>query len=680
MAEGEGSGRRLAAVGVLILVLFGAVRAGRAADEVDFVHDVAPILREHCGTCHIGNQREGGFSLNTRQEVLAGADSGPVVTWEEGKTSELLVRVTTDDEGMRMPPEGDPLTPEQVAVLRRWIEARLPWDDQFRFVKPSYEPPLRPRRPELPQTRDGRSHPVDRILDAYLERHGIQRPEPVSDAAFLRRAHLDLIGLLPTPAELDAFQDDSDPDKREKLIDELLSRKVDYSEHWLTFWNDLLRNDYTGTGFITGGRKQITAWLYSALLENKPYDRMVRELIDASPESEGFRMGIRWRGDINSSQTVEVQFAQNLSQAFLGINIKCASCHDSFVDRWKLDEAYGLAAVVAESPLEIHRCDKPTGQMAEAAWVFPELGEIDSTAPQPERLRQLAELITHEENGRLTRTIVNRFWHRLMGRGIVHPTDAMDSEPWSEDLLDHLAIHLADHAFDLKATIRYICTSRAYQCRIPVLEQAVDADQYVFRGPVARRLTAEQFLDAVWQLTGGAPKEFDAPLEEPDDSENRRANRRGSGRRGDTNRAGDVTDRDENPAPAAESLVEARGEAMVRASLLKSDFLMRSLGRPNRDQIVSMRPAEFTTLEAIDLANGEPLIQAIHHGAGKLQAERGSATDEMVDWLYRFALSRQPTDGELALAREVWGTDPSEADVEDLIWAVIMLPEFQWIR
>ena len=630
-----------------LIVVVGLTMTGKCEDigkELDFVHDVVPILREHCGNCHTGSQREGGLSFNSRQELVAGGDSGAVVSWKVGETSELLSRVTTDDEGLRMPPEGARLTPAQVSILERWIAARVPWDDQFQFVKPSYEPPLRPRRPELPPVVDGRSHPIDRILDTYLAKHEIKRQETVSDEVFLRRTHLDLMGLLPSPEELDAFLADSRPDKRARLVDQLLARDRDYAEHWLTFWNDLLRNDYTGTGFITGGRKQITAWLYSSLLENKPYDQMVREIIQPSPESEGFNLGIRWRGDINSSQTQEIQFAQNVAQAFLGVNMKCASCHDSFVDNWKLDQAYGLAAIIATSPLELHRCDKPTGTMAKAAWVFPELGNIDPDLPQPERLGQLAQLMTHPENGRFTRTMANRLWHRFMGRGIVHPTDAMDSEPWSEDLLDYLGTYLADRDYDLKATLRHICTSEAYASRTPTREKSDEPETYVFRGPVARRLTAEQFMDVVWQLTGGAPTEIDAPVQRPAHS------------------------------------ADGESVAMVRASLLKSDFLMRSLGRPNRDQIVSMRPTEFTTLEAIDLANGEPLIRATSIGARRLGSQQSESTETLVTWLYRFALSRNPTDGELTLAVETWGNQPTQDDVEDLIWAVIMLPEFQWNR
>jgi hypothetical protein len=291
-----------------------------------------------------------------------------------------------------------------------------------------------------------------------------------------------------------------------------LADDVAYAEHWLTFWNDLLRNDYTGTGFITGGRKQISAWLYRALAENKPYDQFARELIAPSPESEGFSAGIRWRGDVSAGQTVEIQFAQSVGQSFLGINLKCASCHDSFVDRWTLADSYGLAAIYSQQPLELHRCDKPLGQKATAAWLFPELGKIDNNLPQPDRLRQLAALMTHPGNGRFTRTIVNRLWHRLMGRGIVHPTDAMQTPPFNADLLDYLASHLADNAYDLKKTLALICESQAYQSRVEPLAANADEQGYSYRGPRAKRLTAEQFVDAVWQLTGAAPQRIDAPI------------------------------------------------------------------------------------------------------------------------------------------------------------------------
>src|SRR5262249_4280655 len=200
---------------------------------------------------------------------------------------------------------------------------------------------------------------------------------------------------------------DRTPDKRDRMIQRLLDDRQAYAEHWLTFWNDLLRNDYEGTGYIDGGRKQITGWLYRSLYDNKPYDQFVRELISPTPESERFIKGIKWRGVVNASQVPELQFAQNIAQVFLGVNLKCASCHDSFIDGWKLADAYGLAAVVAETPLEMHRCDKPTGVKAQARFLFPELGGIDAARPKAERLRPLAELMLDPGNGRFARTARN---------------------------------------------------------------------------------------------------------------------------------------------------------------------------------------------------------------------------------------------------------------------------------
>jgi hypothetical protein len=206
----------------------------------------------------------------------------------------------------------------------------------------------------------------------------------------------------------------------------------------LSFWNDLLRNDYSGTGFITGGRKQITSWLYNSLNENKPYDLMVRELVNPSEESEGFIKGIQWRGVVNASQRTEMQAAQNIGQSLLGVNVKCASCHNSFVSNLTLDQAYGFATIFADSTLELNRCDKPTGKMAKVNFLYPELGSVEAESIK-ERLSLLSEVMVKPENGRLYRTITNRIWKQLMGRGIIEPVDEMDNAPWDVSMLDWLA-------------------------------------------------------------------------------------------------------------------------------------------------------------------------------------------------------------------------------------------------
>jgi hypothetical protein len=619
-----------------------AAVAARAAQGVDFAHEVVPILRKHCGECHTGDARQGGFSLNTREDLLAGGDSGtPGLVPGESATSELVARITSDDPDDRMPSEGEPLPPEAIAILTAWIDEQAPWEPGFAFKGTAWEPPLALREVALPPAVDGRTNPIDRVVDAALAKHGVPLPPRCDDRTFVRRASLDLVGLLPAPDRVEAFVADTDPEKRPRLVRDLLADDVAYADHWLTFWNDLLRNDYTGTGFITGGRRQITTWLHRSLAANVPFDRFVRELISPTDESRGFIDGIVWRGTVNASQTVPIQFAQNVGQTFLGINLKCASCHDSFVDRWTLRQTYDLAAIVSEQPLELARCDKATGVMATPAWIFPDLGQIDASLPPPARLAELAALITKPGNGWLSRTLANRLWHRLMGRGIVHPVDSLRTPPWSEDLLDLLAGELVSHGWDVRHLLEVIATSEAYGAVTPAFEGPPTGSEFVFRGPLPRRMTAEQLTDAVWMLAGTAPAKPDAEVAVA-------------------------------TAPAA--------APMVRASLVKATPLMAALGRPNRDQVVTSRPADLTTLEAILLANEQSLADEIAKGGGRILAEQGPAPDRIASWIFTAALSRPPTADEAAVARDLLGAAPTAENVADCLWSVVMLPEFQLVR
>ena len=175
------------------------------------------------------------------------------------------------------------------------------------------------------------------------------------------------------------------------------------------------------------------------------------------------------------------------------------------MNHWKLTDAYALASVFAEAPLELHRCDQPTGTPATVGFLYPQLGAIESGASRAQRQRQLAELLVHPENGRLARTIVNRLWARLFGRGLVEPLDNMDAEPWHQDLLDFLAADLVDHGYDLKHTLYLLATSRAYQ--LPgVVDGSASSESFVFRGPLVKRMTAEQFVDTVLALTSTWPE------------------------------------------------------------------------------------------------------------------------------------------------------------------------------
>ena len=756
-----------------------------AQKKIDFAHDILPVLKKRCASCHSNGIYKGGFSMDTKSALL---DSG-AVELKDASSSELIARITSRDPDEQMPPDGKRLTANEVERFKKWIDEGVDWTPGFSFRKKTWKAPIKHRRPTIPK---GDGNPVDAIVGAYFQKNKLEFPGKVDDRGFLRRVYMDLIGVLPTPAEQQEFLANTSASRRTELIQKLLARKRDYADHWMTFWNDLLRNDYAGTGFIDGGRKQITAWLHRSLYENKPYDQFVRELISPTQESDGFIRGIKWRGRVNASQVREVQFAQNVAQVFLGENLKCASCHDSFIDDWKLNDAYGMAAIVARRPLEMYRCDKPTGKKATPKFLWPELGKIDPGLSMRGRLKRTAELVTGDNNGRFARTIVNRIWQRMMGRGIVEPVDMMSNRPFDADLIDYLAIRLVDEKYDLKKIIALIATSRIYQSQVVPTSELNDA-RYLFKGPLARRLTAEQFIDAVWYLTGTGPNKMSAKLENYRSGKeipvsgkwywNRESN--SDAKPGETvlfsfdvnlkKRPEDVSlvltcdnqfavlvggkeikkdqdwttpelvkltkhlkvgnnrivivakngGKETNPAGLYFSVFlnykqlhprlqyrstdgiqdakeiqplapwylsyasihrlesQAAGKMLeipaVRASLMVSNPLMRSLGRPNREQVVTSRPAQLSTLQAIDLSNGQPLFAMIETAAERFAKEKPQR-DHLIKQVFEKALCREPTRGELTVLQQIVGEKPEPQSIADLIWSIMMLPEFQHVR
>jgi hypothetical protein len=420
----------------------------------------------------------------------------------------------------------------------------------------------------------------------------VSTPDVVPDAPFARRAWLDIQGLLPPPQELQAFLADRAADKRSKLVDRLLADNDKYAEHWISFWNDLLRND-EGVNYHseTASRKSITNWLLGALKSNLPYDEFVRKLLNpsAAGDPEGFPIGVNWRGVVNASQTPAMQAAQNTAQVFLGVNLKCNSCHDSFISKWKLKDAYALASYFSqEEKLQLERCDVAQNDYATPSFLFPELNR-----PYTEGRRAAAAAIfTDRRNGRLARTIVNRIWQRMLGTGIVADPDEMDGEPSDPALLDWLAADFVEHGYDLKRLIGTIAKSRAYQA------------------PLApRRLTAEQFSDAIAAITG------DWHVYQPSNG------------------------------PGLYS----------RDWHVPADPLTRALGRPIRDQVYTTRDNAATTLQALELVNGETLTHWLNRGAKKML---GQLPPEPVALYMRQVTNKAATlptfDVDVSKASKVW--------------------------
>ncbi|MDX9971856.1 MAG: PSD1 and planctomycete cytochrome C domain-containing protein [FCB group bacterium] len=602
------------------------------AGNIDFATDIHPLLEARCASCHGGGKSRGGFSIESRETLLKGSETGPVVIEGKSAESRLIHVVAGLDPDVVMPPKEPRLTPEEVGALRAWIDQGLPWTLTATAAL-AWTPPLEPRRPAVPE--GPQDNPVDRFLDPYRAAHSVVSPPPISDAQFARRAHLDIVGLLPSVKELEAFRADTAPDKREKLIDRLLENRQGYAENWISFWNDSLRNDFQGTGYIDGGRKQITAWLYQALYDNLPYDQFVAQLVNPTSANEGFVNGIVWRGTVSAAETPAMQAARNVSQVFLGVNLKCASCHDSFVNEWKLADAYGLANVFSDTPLEMVRCDVPQGTMADTKFLWPQLGTIDPGRPVAGKRVQLARLITSETNGRFTRTLVNRLWAKLMGRGLVEPLEDMAMEPWHADLLDWLATDFADHGYDLKHTLRTIVNSNAY--RMPTVRADPKEIPYVFRGPEPRRLSSEQFLDALASLTGTWPE------------------------------------------AAQFNLPNAPQQQPVRAWRLNADPLSRALGRPNREQLSLKRDEQPTTLQALEIANGATLASLLDRGAARILKDEPPHPDDLIERIYLHALQRLPSNEEREVAESILAPHVDSEGVEDLLWALVVLPEFQYL-
>jgi uncharacterized membrane protein/mono/diheme cytochrome c family protein len=761
--------------------------------------EVRGLFAHKCYQCHSENKQKGGLVLEHKEGVFKGGTSGLAVVPGQPEESEIYKRVILPANDKKvMPTKGKLLTPDEIALIKLWIEDGAHWSDKAVKVFP--EAPLALLTPTLP-TATKETHPIDKLVDAYFDKNNVDWQEVVDDRTFVRRIHMDIIGLLPDVDVVEAFINDKNEHKREALVDKLLSDNKNYTQHWLTFWNDLLRNDYSSAG----GKRPITNWLYNALITNKSYDDIVRELVNPVKGSKGFIRGVQWRGVVNASQRTEMQAAQNIGQSLMGVNVKCASCHNSFISNLTLAQAYGFATIFSDSILELNRCDKPIGKMAKASFLYPELGSVEGKTIK-DRLLKLSEVMVQRDNGRLYRTLANRFWSRLMGRGIVMPLDEMDNAPWDAEVLDWLAADFVDNGSDLKHLIKRIVTSKAYQQPMINYDKIEDTKvNYVFKGPISRRLSAEQFSDAVSQVI--APMYPDVAFNP--NGENIKAKRiwhkeikfnrvvlPEPGKRYfrksfqlpslniasakalisvdhsyqlfingqkvlENNNWKDVGKIDissylvvgkntiavlgendgtiANPAgilfalkielasgaileinsdttwKSVDALPESgwtavhfndsnwlevrdygtrnfnnwgkllnftfkdQDEKFARASLVKQHPFMKALGRPSREIVTTSREEQATLLQALELTNGAFFDSVLEEGARLWLDRYATDTGKMVSDLYRNALGRKPSKEEREVMLNVLGTNPEKTQLQDLFWAVLMSPEFQFI-
>ncbi|QDU59845.1 Planctomycete cytochrome C [Planctomycetes bacterium Pan216] len=328
------------------------------APTIDFGRDIRPILSDNCFSCHGPDEAEraGGFRLDLRDEVLKEADSGehPIVPGNIA-SSEIIARITSDDESMLMPPSesNKHLTPAQIDLLQRWVAEGANWQEHWSFV-----PPTKPKPPAVTREKWLNS-PIDRFILARIEAAGLS-PSPEADrTTLIRRLTLDLTGLPPTPQEVDAFVNDTSPDAYEKLVDRLLGSKH-FGERMAVMWLDAARYGDTSV-FHADGYRDMWAWrdwVVDAYNANKPFDEFSIEQLagDQLPNptieqrlATGFHRNTPTTdegGAIAEEYRVEyvVDRVKTTATVWLGLTLECAQCHDHKYDPFSQRDYYRFYA------------------------------------------------------------------------------------------------------------------------------------------------------------------------------------------------------------------------------------------------------------------------------------------------------------------------------------------------
>ena len=351
---------------------------------------------------------------------------------------------------------------------------------------------------------------IDEFVFAKLQKLGIPPSELCSDHEFLRRIYLDAIGTLPTPDEARAFLADTDPQKRSKLVDRLLTRE-EFADFWALKWGDLLRIK-TGVGVTRpAGAGTYYRWVRESIAQNMPYDQFARELVTAS--GSNYELGAANFFTPASNKDTQ-SFAEAAALIFMGARIGCARCHGHPVESWALDDDLGLAAffatvsfkntrewteeIVFSNPKKTLPHPK-TGQVVKPKFLGGEVLELDGR--EDPRVR-FAEWLISPQNPWFAKNIVNRVWFWLLGRGIVHEADDLRSTnpPENPEILQYLQEELVSQKYDLKHIFRLILNSKTYQLSSQP-NQWNEEDVAHFSHYRAKRLGAEQLLDAVSEVT-----------------------------------------------------------------------------------------------------------------------------------------------------------------------------------
>ncbi|MDP7016973.1 MAG: DUF1549 and DUF1553 domain-containing protein [Pirellulaceae bacterium] len=556
-----------------------------------------------------------------------------IAHYSNGRTEDVtaIARYQSNNEGLADVDESGLVlvgeAPGQVAVMATYMGAV----DTFQALIPRSETIA-----EYPRLAERNF--IDTLVHAKLRKLNIVPSGRSSDAEFLRRIYLDVIGTLPTAAEARRFLDDQRPDKRDMLVSELLKRP-EYADYWALKWADLLRVDRR-----TLGQKNAYAyyqWIRGSFAENKPVDRFVDEILTLSGRTKDSPQVNFYRAVGGAKKLTDT-----VAQVFLGIRIECAQCHHHPFDRWSQTDYYGMTAFFQQ----VKRAGTSRGEIMTAAGdpqtKHPRSGEtifahalgepMPEASPPGDRRRVLSDWMTAADNQWFARNSVNRVWAHMMGRGLVVPVDDFraTNPPTNPELLDALAKHFVDHQFDLHDLIHTIASSEAYQ-RTSRPNETNAQDEQNYSRALFKRMDAEVLFDALCQVTGRDEKFTAVP----------------------------------------------HGYRAIQLWDSEVDhYFLKLFGRPTRKTACDCeRNSEPTVGQVLHVLNAPAIHGKLAHEGGRINqlVKRHSADERLVEELYLTFFGRLPDDSETSSAVQYirQNGDRREAS-EDLAWSLMNSLEF----
>jgi hypothetical protein len=482
---------------------------------------------------------------------------------------------------------------------------------------------------------------IDTLVNNKLKKLRITPSERCTDEAFLRRACLDIIGVLPTVEEYRRFMSDSAPNKREKLVDELLERK-EFAELWVLKWAELLQIrsslqvSYKATLLYYN-------WLQDNIARNVPMDQMVQELLGSTggtfknPATNYYQ---------NETDTLKV--SENVAQVFMGMRIQCAQCHNHPFDRWTQNDYYGFAAFFSQvgrkgtdDPRELVVFNSGGGEVTHPVGgrvMKPKfLGGATPEVAGKDRRVVLAKWLASPDNPYFATNLANIVWDHFFGKGIIDPVDDVRvSNPASNpELLQELGKRFTEYHYDFKKLVRDICNSRTYQlCTQP--NESNQGDARNFTHAALRRIKAETFLDCISQVTETKNKFPGLP-------------------------------------------VGARAAQIADGTV--STYFLTTFGRATRETVCSCEvKLEPTLSQSLHLLNGDATTQRIAGGnlVGRRLGEK-KPPKEVVEELYVRCLSRKPLATEVAkLEPQIAKESDKKKALDDVFWALLNSREFMF--